>query len=146
MSNKLVSSLIPMQTWLESRNAKLSENTQQSENWTEVILAKRWLAQTPEKYLWSEFLYDRLIFSLISGDTPNEFVRLTQNFGKCYFHVKATKKAFSPSCLLEDFLWNKRSMFVICDWWISISFSLLLNFRVRSRVFEKQYKVLPLWL
>ena len=47
-----------MQTWLESCNAKLSENTQESENWTEIILSKRWLAQTPEKYMRAEFVYE----------------------------------------------------------------------------------------
>ena len=58
-----------MQTWLEICTAKSSENTQESKNWTEVILSKRWLAQTSEKYLRAEFVYEaralsRLLFSL----------------------------------------------------------------------------------
>ena len=46
-----------------------SESTQESENWTEVILSKRRLAQTPERHLRVEFVYEatalsRLLFSL----------------------------------------------------------------------------------
>ena len=62
-----------MQPWLESCNVNLSESTQESQNWTEITLSKRWLAQTPEKYLRAEFVYEaralsQLLFSL-SKDT-----------------------------------------------------------------------------
>ena len=58
-----------MQPWLERYNVKLSESTQESQNWTEIALSKRWLAQTPEKYLRAEFVYEaralsQLLFSL----------------------------------------------------------------------------------
>ena len=58
---------------------------------------------------------------------------------------KSKESALFRLHILEDLLGNKRSWFVICDWWISIRFfvflrSLLLNYRVRSRVFEKRNK------
>ena len=50
---KVISLLIPMQMWLEGRNAKLLEIKRGRENRMEIILFKRWFAQIPEKYLWT---------------------------------------------------------------------------------------------
>ena len=54
MKKELISLLILMQLWLESRNTKLLEN---KSDWTDVILSNCQLAQIPEKYLQVDRVY-----------------------------------------------------------------------------------------
>ena len=102
-----------MQTWLESCNAKLSENTQESENWTEIILSKRGLAQTSEKYLRAAFVFEaralsRLLFSLSENTLKSynceRIWSIDLEFWGEYFHVKSNQKRSRNCLLLETIL------------------------------------------
>ena len=51
-----MSLLTPIQTWLESRNAKLFDNKKSAK--IERKLSERRLSQIPKKYLWAEIVYE----------------------------------------------------------------------------------------
>ena len=92
MKKELISLLILMQMWLESRNTKLLEN---KSDWTDVILSNCQLAQIPEKYLWTEFIYEaRDLFNHLflnlyfpfRGDTLTSYI----SEGICSIDLKFT--------------------------------------------------------
>ena len=92
MKKELISLLILMQMWLESRNTKLLEN---KSDWTDVILSNCQLAQIPEKYLWTEFIYEaRDLFNYLflnlyfpfRGDTLRSYI----SEGICSIDLKFT--------------------------------------------------------
>ena len=92
MKKELISLLILMQIWLESRNTKLLEN---KSDWTDVILSNCQLAQIPEKYLWTEFIYEaRDLFNHLflnlyfpfRGDTLRSYI----SEGICSIDLKFT--------------------------------------------------------
>ena len=92
MKKELISLLILMQMWLESRNTKLLEN---KSDWTDVILSNCQLAQIPEKYLWTEFIYEaRDLFNHLflnlyfpfRGDTLRSYI----SEGICSIDLKFT--------------------------------------------------------
>ena len=92
MKKELISLLILMQLWLESRNTKLLEN---KSDWTDVILSNCQLAQIPEKYLWTEFIYEaRDLFNHLflnlyfpfRGDTLRSYI----SEGICSIDLKFT--------------------------------------------------------
>ena len=92
MKKELISLLILMQIWLESRNTKLLEN---KSDWTDVILSNCQLAQIPEKYLWTEFIYEardlfnHLFLNLyfpLRGDTLRSYI----SEGICSIDLKFT--------------------------------------------------------
>ena len=92
MKKELISLLILMQMWLESRNTKLLEN---KSDWTDVILSNCQLAQIPAKYLWTEFIYEaRDLFNHLflnlyfpfRGDTLRSYI----SEGICSIDLKFT--------------------------------------------------------
>ena len=92
MKKELISLLILMQMWLESRNTKLLEN---KSDWTDVTLSNYQLAQIPEKYLWTEFIYEaRDLFNHLflnlyfpfRGDTLRSYI----SEGICSIDLKFT--------------------------------------------------------
>ena len=92
MKKELISLLILMEMWLESRNTKLLEN---KSDWTDVILSNCQLAQIPEKYLWTEFIYEaRDLFNHLflnlyfpfRGDTLRSYI----SEGICSIDLKFT--------------------------------------------------------
>ena len=92
MKKELISLLILMQMWLESRNTKLLEN---KSDWTDVILSNCQLAQIPEKYLWTEFIYEARdlfnhlflnLYFLFRGDTLRSYI----SEGICSIDLKFT--------------------------------------------------------
>ena len=92
MKKELISLLILLQMWLESRNTKLLEN---KSDWTDVILSNCQLAQIPEKYLWTEFIYEaRDLFNHLflnlyfpfRGDTLRSYI----SEGICSIDLKFT--------------------------------------------------------
>ena len=92
MKKELISLLILMEMWLESRNTKLLEN---KSDWTDVILSHCQLAQIPEKYLWTEFIYEaRDLFNHLflnlyfpfRGDTLRSYI----SEGICSIDLKFT--------------------------------------------------------
>ena len=92
MKKELISLLILMQMWLESRNTKLLEN---KSDWTDVILSNCQLAQIPEKYLWTELIYEaRDLFNHLflnlyfpfRGDTLRSYI----SEGICSIDLKFT--------------------------------------------------------
>ena len=96
MKKELISLLILMQMWLESRNTKLLENKKcpKIERMLSCLVL-RWLAQIPEKYLWTEFIYEaRDLFNHLflnlyfpfRGDTLRSYI----SEGICSIDLKFT--------------------------------------------------------